>query len=519
VSVTKSAIQLAILSTASLVLSLGFQVAVAALFGASSDLDAFWIALALPKAIVDSVHLGLLTIVFILIFNEPQSEEGKDVHGELASSVVSAVLAATLVLIPVLMLTAPVLTTWTGRGLDPEHLTQAARMLRLLSLMLLPSAVAGTFAGILHAHRRFVPFALGRVLSVAAQLLVLFVAVVSLGLHLSALVWSTLAGSVVLLLCCLPGFLRTGFRYRPMLRWRRPQERAIFDVALAIVAFSMLDRLNQAIDRFVASFGDAGSISALEFGWRFEIPIVQVVSMSVALPTLALMAAQAGRMQRAALRTTMTESLQLMTLLVVPMIGFLVVLREPLTSLWFERGAFSEESARLVASLLPFMGVMFLMRAFSTVTVYGLLALGKLRFLLSVLSVEVLMNACLNALLFPRLGLRGVVLATAISMTLGSLWIARGLSKSLHVSFTSFTGELGRPLVASLSSVLSLAVVVQVSGVAWIGGTHLARALDLAAMGAAFGLGHLLIATGFRLVDLRLGTGVPRLLLGDARAD
>ena len=92
-------------------LSLGFQVAVAALFGASSDLDAFWIALALPKAIVDSVHLGLLTIVFILIFNEPQSEEGKDVHGELASSVVSAVLAATLVLIPVLMLTAPVLTT------------------------------------------------------------------------------------------------------------------------------------------------------------------------------------------------------------------------------------------------------------------------------------------------------------------------------------------------------------------------------------------------------------------------
>ena len=73
-SVTKSAIQLAILSTASLVLSLGFQVAVAALFGASSDHDAFWIALALPKAIVDSVHLGLLTIVFILIFNEPQSE-------------------------------------------------------------------------------------------------------------------------------------------------------------------------------------------------------------------------------------------------------------------------------------------------------------------------------------------------------------------------------------------------------------------------------------------------------------
>src|SRR5690349_17101893 len=64
-------IQLAALSGASLLLALGFKLSVAALFSTSSELDAFWIALALPKANVNSIHLGVPTILFILIFNIP----------------------------------------------------------------------------------------------------------------------------------------------------------------------------------------------------------------------------------------------------------------------------------------------------------------------------------------------------------------------------------------------------------------------------------------------------------------
>lgn len=517
--ITRPATQLAALSAASLVLSVGWQLSVAALFGTSSELDSFWIALALPKAIVDSIHLGLLTILFILIFNLPKEGDATDIHGELASSVLNAVLIGTLLLVPAIMVFAPALTKAMGRGLDPEHLTEAARMLRVLALLLLPTAVAGALAGILHARRRFLPFAFGRVLSLVAQILVLFLVVVYPNWQLDALIWSTLAGYVVLMVCCVPAFRQTGFRYRPVLRWRGPQQRAIFDVALAMVAFSLLDRLNQAVDRFVASFYEAGSISALEFGWRFEIPIVQVLSMSVALPTLALMAGQAGEKQWAELRATVTESLRLLTLLVIPVIGFIVVLREPLTFLWFERGAFSPDSARLVSSLLPFMGVMFLMRAFGTVTVYGLLSLRKLRLLLSVLSVEVTLNICLNALFFPHLGLQGVVFATAISMTIGSLWIGRVLMKSLHDwSLRALAVELRRPLVASLSSVLALAALFRVFGVGWMGDTHLARGIELGTIGLAFVLGHLLIASRLRLVRLRFGAGMPQLLLRPARA-
>jgi putative peptidoglycan lipid II flippase len=405
--------------------------------------------------------------------------------------------------VPAIAIAAPMLTRWMGRGLDPVHQAEAARMLRLLSLLLIPSGVAGALAGILHARRRFLPFAVGRVMSLFAQMVFLYVLVVYAALRLDALAWATLAGALVLLLCCVPGFLRTGFRYYPVLRWRGDQERAIFTVALVMVAFSMIDRLNQVVNRFAASFLDAGSISALEFGWRFEIPIVHVLSMSVALPTLAIMAGQAGEKQWTELRATAAESMRLMMLLVIPFIGFIVVMREPLTSVWFERGAFSSGSARVVSSLLPFMGVMFLMRAFGTITVYGLLSLRKLRVLLAVLSVEAMVNIALNLLFFRRLGLQGVVLATALAMTFGNIWLGRILLKSLHDwSARELASELRKPVIASVSSVVALAAFFRTFGVGWVGDTHLAKAIELGLIGFAFFAGHLALASRLRLVEI-----------------
>src|SRR5262249_38947495 len=141
-------------------------------------------------------------------------------------------------------------------------------------------------------------------------------------------------------------------------------------------------------------------------------------------------------------------------------IGFIVVMREPLTSVRFERGAFSSGSAHRVAALLPFMGVMFLMRAFGTITVYGMLSLRKLRVLLTVLSIEAMVNIALNLLFFRPFGLQGVVLATALAMTFGNVWLGRVFLKSLNNwSFRELAVELRKPLIASVSSVVALAVL------------------------------------------------------------
>jgi putative peptidoglycan lipid II flippase len=512
--IVRPAISLAALSAVGLVLTVAWQLSIAALFGTSSELDAFWIALALPKAVIDSLHLGLLTLVFILIFNLDGGQAGDEAsRDELASSASNLVLLATLLFIPLLVLLSPYLTRWMAPGLAPDLQALSGRMLRLLGLVLIPTALTGVLAGILHARQRFVPFATARVAGLLAQIAVLYALARTLTAPVWALVWATFAGALVVLLLCVPPFRKVAFRHRAILRSPSSSGREVLKLFAVLVIFAMLDRLNQVTDRFFASFLAPGSVSALEFGWRFEIPIAHVLSMSVALPSLAIMASQAAERKWIELRATVATSVRLLMLAVLPVVGFLVILRDPLVVLWFQRGEFSPESARLVSSLIPALGLIFVMRAFGTITVYGLLAVRKLRALLTVLTIEVAINVVLNLLLRP-LGLPGVVLATALSMVLSSIWVAALLLESLQGwTLRELAWEVRKPFAASLGSIVFLfAIATLVGGRA--GESFLVRSAELSALGIAYLLIHLLLCQRLGLVELRVDGGWPRLRLG-----
>jgi peptidoglycan biosynthesis protein MviN/MurJ (putative lipid II flippase) len=214
------------------------------------------------------------------------------------------------------------------------------------------------------------------------------------------------------------------------------------------------------------------------------------------------------------LRATVATSLRLLALAVLPVIGFLVVLRGPLVFLWFQRGAFSAEAAGLVSSLIPPLGVMFAMRSFGTITVYALMALRRLRPLLLVLSMEVLANVGLNLLLAGPLGLRGVVLATAMAMVVSGVFVGKILLDALHGwSFRSLLWDLRKPFGASLGSILFLAFACRVLGVGGDGSSRLASVVDLGGLGLAFLFVHVLLCSRLGLIELRFVRWLPRIRL------
>src|SRR5207302_11301937 len=138
-----------------------------------------------------------------------------------------------------------------------------------------------------------------------------------------------------------------------------------------------------------------------------------------------LRAQRAGLDPRAEFRATLAASARLLVLIVVPLLGFLVVLREPRTRLWLEHGAFSTQSARTVASLLPALAAVYFCRAFASILVFGLLTVGRTRLLLVGLAVETTANAGLDFVLGRLMGLPGIALAGAVSMCAvnAALWI------------------------------------------------------------------------------------------------
>jgi len=415
--IARSALLLATLAFAGLALTMGWQLAIAALYGTSAALDAFWIGAAIPTGVANVFHLGVLTLLFVVVFHMPQRERAE--KERLASSVFNAVGIGTLATGALLFFAARPLSRWMGPGFTPEQLDVATATLRWLTLSLLVSAPLGAMAGILNAFERFGPFAWSRVLGLAVQIALLFALAGALGID--ALTLALVLGPLAMVIACFPAFRSTGFRWTPVLSFQGDEARAVLRMLVALVALGLLSRGNQIVDRWFASRLGEGAVSALEYGWRFEIPVSQILAFSVALPSFAMMALHAGANRLDEFRATVSASVRLTALLVAPVIVFLVVMREPLAVLWFQRGAFSPEAAATVASLIPWLGIMFVCLGLAPVMVFGMLMLGRKALLIGILTAELVLNALLCAPLSAAWGVEGIALATTLAMVLSNL--------------------------------------------------------------------------------------------------
>ena len=135
VRMARSALLVAGLSAVTLALTLAWQMSIAQAFGASGRLDAFWIALSIPRAIADSFHLGLLTLLFVLVFHRDASSDAAE-RWRQASAVLNVTLVVTAIAIVALAISADPLVRFMAPGLSPGHHALAASMLRRLTLML-----------------------------------------------------------------------------------------------------------------------------------------------------------------------------------------------------------------------------------------------------------------------------------------------------------------------------------------------------------------------------------------------
>ena len=498
--IARSAWVIAALSFVALSLNLVWNMILASLFGATGPLDAFWVAVALPKAITDSFHLGLLAILFIGIFGLSESWLDREKRWRLASSVLNVVVVITVAMVAVIFTAAPIVVDAMGPGLSPADGALATQMLRVLSLVLLLTVITGALTGILNAHQKFLPYALVRVVGLTVQVVVLVVAAGQLGIR--AAVWAIVGGAAAMLAVAVTAGRRLGIRYAPTIAFHGSEAVSVRHLFATLAALSVLVFVNQASDRFFASLMGAGSISALEFAGRFEIPITQIASFSVALPAFALFALHMSTGQMGKFRETVAISIRLVALLVLPMVAFVVILRAPLTAIWLERGSFGAEETRLVASLIPLYATIFLCRAFAGILVFGLICTRHARLLVITLVAEVLANTAMNATFGERFGIHGIVLATAVAMLASNLVLWTVFVRSMGAFSPAAVFRRATKIVVVNAVAASVLFAFSVA-VSWTSSGP-ARSVSLMGVsGIVFGLAYLATCYGVGLIEFR----------------
>ena len=436
---------------------LGFlrDVAVAWFFGAGLAADAFFMAFTIPNLLRRLFAEGSLTISFIPVFTEYLQRRGREEAFNLARSA-WWLLALILVMVTVLgIVLSPLIVRIVAPGFSGslEKYDLTVLLMRIMFPYVFFICLVALAMGILNALGHFAAPALAPVLLNVAMIGSLFLISPHLETPSAGLAIGVIIGGVLQLALQIVVMTRKGFH----LLVRSP----LYHVAIKRIALLMTPavfgaavyQMNIFVGRFLASLLPEGSVSYLYYADRLVQFPLGVFAIALATAVLPSLSRQAAAKDMNGLRASYAYALKLVFFISIPAMTGLIILRDPIVELLFERGAFDAVTTQRTAEALVYYAIGLWAFSGARIVIAAFYALQETKTPVKIAVVSLLVNMVLSVALMGPMRHGGLALATSLASAVNLLLLTRALRKRLG-------GINGRDIVRSmLRSCLSSAVM------------------------------------------------------------
>lgn len=513
------------------VLGLAREIVLTFLFGATGAVDAFQVAIIVPKAIYDLLIGGHINGAIVPVLSEIITLRGKDELWRVVSILLSLVTFALAVLVLLIELFAPQVVHLVAGGADSQTLSLATDMLRMTAPALIFMSLFAVFSGTLYALRSFsLPAFAGVVFNGSIVVVTLFlapsmtliptlngstdlspfiVARPASGILVVAIGWviGALAQMVMQLLGLRVGRLRLTFNLR------HPALRGIA-ILYAPVMFSLImdTLIIRPFSYNLASQTGEGSIAYMNWATtliQFPQGLVATAISVAILPTLARQSAEMTPVAVRAFKDTLGLGLRLTTTLILPAAIGLFVMAIPIIALLFEHGAFVASDTQITGQALRLYLIGLPFAAIDLLLVYAFYARKDTLTpaLIGVVSLGVYMLVAI--LLVDTYGLFSLMVADSIKHFVHALISGILLARRIE-------GFGSQNLLLTFAKTLMASLIM--GGVAWVTlpvltdiiGTSgfIREALLVVTGGAIYGGIFLLVAMLLKIDELRWIAGL-----------
>ncbi|MGI8925138.1 MAG: murein biosynthesis integral membrane protein MurJ [Tepidiformaceae bacterium] len=477
-------------------------------FGASPELDAYWVAFRVPDLIFQVLAGATLGSAFIPVFARLYRRDGEERAWQLASTALTLITAATAVLSVVAFVAAPLLVPLLAPGLgedlgrEDELTDKAVELTRLMLLSPLLFSISGMVTGILNARQQFFLPALAPMLYNVA---IIFGAVALSGpWGVEGLAAGVVIGAALHLAIQIPGLVRERMRFRLRFAWdaaTREVARLMGPRVLGLAAA----QVNFLVTVFFASRIGSSAISNLTYAWLLAGLPLALFAMAVATAVFPTLAEHAAAEDRAALTATISRALRVVMFLTIPAALGLALLREPVTALLLQRGEFTAADAAITASALGWYCLGIVPLAGIEIHSRGFYALGDTRTPVIFATAAVGLNVVLSALLWDRYEHGGLAFAVSVAA-----WLEWSVVYWLYLRRTgggarADLAAIGRLAIAGGAMALVLALGFSSFEEDGMAGWAVTAILGTAAGAAVYaGMAHLLGVEELREASRRL---------------
>lgn len=427
---------LAALATAtSRILGLVREQVLAALFGASDQMDAFLVALRVPNLMRDLFAEGAMSAAFVPTFTKELELGGRKEAWRLGNNVLTALLLITGIIVVLGMIFAePLVSVYASSyAAVPGKIELATKLSRVMMPFLSLAAVAAAVMGMLNSLRHyFLPALAPATFNVVAIVFAFALTplLTSVGIApISSMAVAVTVGGVTQVVMQWPTLHREGFRYSPVLDLRDPALRRVLVMMGPGTIGLAATQMNLFVSTWLASSQGTGAVSWLQYAFRVMYLPLGLFGVSIATAVLPAASRHAAVRDSAAIRDTVRRGLTLMLILVLPATCGLVLLSTPIVRLLFEHGRFTAADTAATAVALRYYAVGLIGYATTRIASPVFYALGRNRVPVVLSAVSVLINVVLSLVLVRVLGFAGLALATSMAAIANAglcVWIMRG---------------------------------------------------------------------------------------------
>lgn len=492
-SVARAAGTVTVATMISRVLGVGREMVMARYFGAGFFTDAFNIAYRVPNLFRDLFAEGALSSAFVPTFIRELNQGGPERAWALANRLVSTLLVVlgALALVFAFFAKGFVYILAAGYADTPGKMELTIQMTRILSPFLLFVALAAVAMGMLNAFGSFfIPAAAPAAFNVCCILAGIFLSpfMPRFGMEpVVSMAVGAIVGGASQFLVQVPPARRLGWRFHFVLDFSDPGLRRIASLMLPAVVGLSATQINITVDSQLASHYGNGPVSWLNYAFRLMQLPIGLFGVAIATATTALVSHHAAENATDKLRDTVHSSLRLAACLTFPATVGLILFREEIVRLLYQRGSFlpadTIQTSRAVMlyslALFGYSAVKILVPAFY--------ALGDTKTPVRTSVTSVALKVAINFLLIIPMKFLGLVLATSLASWVNFALLLRQLNRSTGgaMRWQSLAAYLRIACASVLMGGVAELIFVGARRVLPGAGTlHLAVHLGLAMMGA-----------------------------------
>jgi len=403
--------------------------------GATWVADSFGIAFVIPNMLRGLFGEGALAAAFIPSYTDINETQSKEDAIKFGLNILTILIVVLVLLVILGIILAPLIVSIIAPGLSTKATLLTEKLTRILFPYLFLIGLTSIIISILNVHTIFfLPSFSPAMMNLG---IVAPVFIYSL-IHDATLIQKAyfFAGGVIfggILQLLSNGFLlkSVGFKLNLHIDLKHPELKSVWRRMIPGIIGLGIREVNVLVDTLLASLLAAGTIASLQYGNRLMQLPLGVFGIAMGIAVLPLFSLHTAKNDQKALKTSLTDSVNMILLIMLPILGLILVLGKDIIALIFLHGVFDQKALQMTYNALAFYSLGLVAHSCVKIFANAFFALKNTKKPMIISGIAVICNIIFNLILMRIMGLRGLALASSIAATIQAVLLLVFLTKEI----------------------------------------------------------------------------------------